>query len=271
MENTIESPLEIQSQEIHTQKGNLYAQRWHAPQDGNTAASTIILMHDSLGCIPIWREFPARLALATGLPVIAYDRLGFGRSDPHPEKLAADFINDEINSMFPKLLEAFEIDRFVACGHSVGGAMAVIAAASYPDRCDALITMGAQVFVEELTLSGIRKAKDDFAKPENLARLDKYHGAKSRWVVDAWTDTWLSREFSTWHAREELARVSCPTLAIHGDSDPYGSTEHARVITEGRGTAEILSGIGHVPYRESEEETLQLIQSFIARAVPDTE
>lgn len=265
MENTFIPVKEVSSHHIQTQQGRLYAECWSVSQKSDTASVPIILFHDSLGCIPLWREFPKKLAMATGQSVIAYDRLGFGRSDPHPGQLTADFINHEIEHTLPDLLDAFGIDRFIACGHSVGGAMAVVSAARFPDACKGLITMGAQVFVEELTLSGIRKAKEDFAKSENLARLDKYHGDKSRWVVDAWTDTWLSREFSAWHVREELSRISCPVLAIHGDVDPYGSTEHARVIAADRGVAEILNGIGHVPYREAEEQTLNIIQSFVSQ------
>jgi len=250
--------------QIQTSQGRLHAQSWSLPPAGADRQTPIILLHDSLGCIPLWRDFPQKLVLATRHPVIAYDRLGFGRSDPHPGTLTADFIAQEATQIMPQVFAAFDIDRFIACGHSVGGAMAVQAAAQFPDACKALITMGAQVFVEELTLNGIRQAKLDFAKPENLSRLDKYHGDKSRWVVDAWTDTWLSREFSQWHVRSELAQIRCPKLAVHGDSDPYGSIEHAHVIAAGDGRVEILNGIGHVPYREDEVRTLELIAAFIS-------
>ncbi len=265
MENTFIPVKEVSSHHIQTQQGRLYAQCWPVSHESTDTSIPLILFHDSLGCIPLWRDFPKKLATVTGQPVIAYDRLGFGRSDPHPGQLTADFINHEIEHTLPCLLDAFGVDRFIACGHSVGGAMAVVSAARFPAACKGLMTMGAQVFVEELTLSGIRKAKEEFAKPENLARLDKYHGDKSRWVVDAWTDTWLSREFSEWHVRDELARISCPVLAIHGDIDPYGSTEHALVIAADRGVVEILKGIGHVPYREAEEQTLDIIRSFVSK------
>ena len=265
MKETHATQTTITTHEISIEQGRLFAQSWDWQPSVGPARIPIILMHDSLGCVPLWRQFPENLLRLTGHPVIAYDRLGFGRSDPHPGVLSADFIAQEIEQIFPQVLDALQIGDFIACGHSVGGAMAVEAAARYADRCKALITMGAQVFVEEHTLNGIRQAKTDFADPENLSRLDKYHGQKSRWVVDAWTDTWLSQAFSTWHARDQLPGVQCPILAIHGDSDPYGSTEHARVIAGNTGTADILSGIGHVPYREDEQRTLNSIQTFLIR------
>ncbi len=264
MTQTHTTITEVRTHQIQTRQGCLYAQLWSLPPSDASTQPPIILLHDSLGCVSLWRDFPEKLALATGHPVIAYDRLGFGRSDPYPGTLSADFIAQEAVQVMPQVLAAFDIDRFIACGHSVGGAMAVQAAAQFADACKGLITMGAQVFVEELTLNGIRQAKLDFAKPENLSRLDKYHGDKSRWVVDAWTDTWLSQEFSQWDVRSELAQIQCPKLAVHGDSDPYGSVEHAHAIAANHGRAEILNGIGHVPYREDEARTLGLIKAFIA-------
>ena len=256
--------IDVNTHQIQTDQGRLHAQSWSFPGEDALRQTPILLLHDSLGCIPLWRDFPQKLVLATGHPVIAYERLGFGSSDPYPGTIEADFIAQEVRQIMPQVIAAFELDRFIACGHSVGGAMAVQTAAQFPDACKGLITMGAQVFVEKLTLDGIRQAKLDFAKPENLARLDKYHGDKSRWVVDAWTDIWLSQAFSQWHVRNELAQIRCPKLAIHGDSDPYGSVEHAYVIAEGHGRAEILSGIGHVPYREDEARTLDIIKTFVA-------
>ncbi|PJX25815.1 alpha/beta hydrolase [Advenella sp. S44] len=264
MEQTQTTKMQLQTHRIQTEQGRLYAQSWAWQPERAAFDVPIILFHDSLGCIPLWRDFPANLALATGHPVIAYDRLGFGRSDPHPGRLSADFIADEIRQTLPHVLDAFGIVRFIACGHSVGGAMAVQAAFRFGNACLALITMGAQVFVEELTLNGIRLAKQDFSDPQNLSKLHKYHAEKSRWVVDAWTDTWLSREFSDWNVRQELARIRCPKLAIHGDADPYGSVEHASAIAANDGRAEILSGIGHVPYREDEAQTLEMIKTFIS-------
>lgn len=171
---------------IETDQGRLYARRWHA---ADTGLPPLVLLHDSLGCVALWRDFPQRLAEATGREVIAYDRLGFGRSDPHPGRLTLDFVSREAGEGLRRVREQLGIGAFVAMGHSVGGGMA-IAAASSPD-CRGLITESAQVFAEERTLSGIRQAREDFAQPGQLDRLKKYHGEKAAWVLNAgWTTGW---------------------------------------------------------------------------------
>lgn len=242
----------------------LFTRSWtpSAPESGRLAP--ILLFHDSLGCIELWRGFPERLAMATGRRVVAYDRLGFGRSDPHPGKLGVGFVADEADTVVPQLCDQLGIADFIACGHSVGGGMAIETAARWPERCRALVTIAAQSFIEERTLAGIRMAERDFQAPDNLARLARYHGDRTPWVLDAWIGTWLSPAFADWNLDQPLAGVRCPVLAVHGEDDEYGSTHHPRRIAEGRGEALILAGIGHVPHREAEGVLLQAIARFLA-------
>lgn len=141
--------------------------------------------------------------------------------------------------------------------------MAVETAARFPERCRALVTIAAQAFVEERTLAGIRDAKRDFQDPANMARLAKYHGDKARWVLDAWTETWLSPGFAGWTLDAALAAVRCPILALHGDQDEYGSRAHPERIAAGRGTARILPDTGHVPHREREALVIDEIRGFL--------
>lgn len=227
------------------------------------AGAPVILFHDSLGCVELWRSFPATLAAVTGRRVVAYDRLGFGRSDRHPGRLGRGFIHAEGEEVVPRLCAAAGIARFVACGHSVGGGMAVETAARWPERCERLVTIAAQAFVEDRTLDGLRVAERDFEDPANLARVARYHGDKARWVVDAWIRTWLNPDFAPWTLDEALARLRCPVLAVHGDGDDYGSLEHPRRIAAGRGRAHIFAGIGHVPHRECERELAGVIDGFL--------
>jgi len=248
--------------QIATDRGRLWAREW-SPSGVVAGRAPILLLHDSLGCIELWRGFPARLADATGRQVVAYDRLGFGRSDRHPDRLRADFVADEARRFLPALLDQLGLGRFIACGHSVGGAMAAEAAASYPDRCLALITVGAQAFIEEQTLEAIRAARPFFADPANLARLAKYHGDKARWVVDAWIDTWLTPEQAVWTLDATMAQVRCPVMAIHGERDEYGSLDQPRRIAGRDGTLHVLDGIGHVPHREDEARLVALIGGFL--------
>jgi pimeloyl-ACP methyl ester carboxylesterase len=246
--------------------GSLFAKTWTPDGPGRGGRAPILLFHDSLGCVALWRGFPAALAAATGRRVIAYDRLGFGRSDPHPGRLEPGFVAAEARDAVPPLCAGLGVDDFVACGHSVGGGMAVETAARFPGRCRALVTIAAQAFVEDRTLAGIRAAQREFADPANLARLARYHGDKARWVVDAWTGTWLSPAFADWTIDAALAAVRCPVLALHGDGDEYGSEIHPRRIAgRTRGTAHILEETGHVPHREREALVVDLIARFLSQ------
>ena len=258
---------------IATPEGQLFARRWTpapaavAPSPSATGAP-IVLLHDSLGCVALWRDFPAQLARATGRDVIAYDRLGFGRSDPHPGPLALDFIHTEAHSGFAALQRQLGLGRCVLLGHSVGGAMAAVCAAEFPQQCQALVTESAQAFVEERTLAGIRQARTAFARPGELQRLHKYHGGKARWVLDAWISTWLDPAFRHWSLDAVLPNVQCPVLALHGADDEYGSSqqpERFATLPAGPSTLQLLSGCGHVPHREQAELVLEAVRDFLAR------
>lgn len=258
----------IAEREVRLPEGKLFTRSWTSSNPEASRRAPILLFHDSLGCVELWRSFPEKLAAATGRRVVAYDRLGFGRSDPHPGKLGLDFVADEGRSVVPQLCDQLGIGEFIACGHSVGGGMAVETAAQWPERCRALVTIAAQAFVEDRTLEGIRLAQHDLQGPGNLARLARYHGDKTRWVVDAWIETWLSPAFANWTLDRPLAGVRCPVLAVHGELDEYGSLEHPRRLADGRGEALILAGIGHVPHREAESALVEGIASFLAAIRP---
>jgi pimeloyl-ACP methyl ester carboxylesterase len=258
-------PTMIEEREHHLslEEGRLFAKTWTPEDLESSRLPPIILLHDSLGSVALWRGFPEHLAASTGRRVIAYDRLGFGQSDPHPGRLESNFVQMEARQVLPQLFTAFGVDEFVVCGHSVGGGMAVEAASYFQGRCRALITIAAQAFVEDITLEGIRAAQRDFQDPDNLARVAKYHGDKARWVISAWIDTWLQPEFANWNLEAALAAIRCPVLAIHGENDEFGSTEHPKRIAAGRGSVCILPEIGHVPHREQKEILTDVIGEFL--------
>jgi pimeloyl-ACP methyl ester carboxylesterase len=217
--------------------------------------------------VDLWREFPQQLAAATRRSVVAYDRLGFGRSDAHPGPLPLTFIRDEAVTAVPRLREALGLDTIVPFGHSVGGAMAIATAAHLSEHCAAVVTESAQSFVESRTLSGIRAAQADFERPGQLERLERYHGVKARWVLDAWIETWLSPAFAGWCLDDDLRGVHCPALALHGDHDEYGSLRHPERITrltQGTARSVILEGCGHVPHRELPARVLDEVTRFLA-------
>jgi pimeloyl-ACP methyl ester carboxylesterase len=251
----------------HSQ-GRMFARVWtpSVGLDPSQPRTPIVLFHDSLGCIDLWRDFPSRLSVAMGREVIAYDRLGFGRSDPKRKQPSLDFIEDELSTYFPVVKEQLNLQRFIAFGHSVGGGMAIHCAAEYPIACEALITESAQAFAEDRTLKSIAEAKEQFKDEQQMKRLRKYHGQKAEWVLHAWTDTWLNPGFAAWSLDRVLSRVRCPVLAIHGEYDEYGSTDHPKMIagmSTGRSQMEIIKDTFHVPHRERPEEILHLISSFL--------
>lgn len=248
---------------IPSADGLLYAQRWQP--DGATGAP-LLLLHDSLGCVALWRDFPAQLAAHTGRPVIAYDRPGFGRSAPQAAPLPLTFITDEACRAFAAVRHYFQIGTFAVLGHSVGGGMAIGCAAAYPDACEAVITESAQAFVEAQTLEGIREAQRQFAQPGQHERLARYHGERASWVLRAWIDNWLSPAFRTWNMDTELTKVRCPVLCLHGDQDEYGSVAHPERISSGlprAATVRLLAGCGHVPHRERPDQVLGAISRFL--------
>lgn len=263
-----ETPPVVTENRVAVPGGTLFACRWQ-PAGAAFDAPTILLFHDSLGSTALWRGFPEMLARETGLPVLSYDRRGFGRSDPADAPLDQDFIALEARETLPLLLDQLGIGDFIAFGHSVGGAMAIESAAAFPERCRAVISESAQAFVEDRTLAGVRAANAQFADPDQAARIARHHGEKTRWILDAWIGTWLAPERVGWTLDATLARVRCPVLAIHGDCDEFGSEAHARRIADGvAGPAELLliDACGHVPHRDRPEIVLDAVTLFLRKA-----
>lgn len=248
--------------------GKIFVRSWHPTGGGASPSETIpiLLFHDSLGCVQLWRDFPALLANATGRIVYAYDRLGFGQSDKQELPAKANFIEKEAQVYFPLLLQELGIKECVLFGHSVGGGIAVTCASHFPELCTAVITESAQAFVEDRTLEGIMIAKKNFENPSEFARLQKYHGEKASWVLKVWTDVWLSTEFSSWSLKDELPMVTAPLLAVHGEKDEFGSLKFPEMIvslTSGFSEKLILSDCGHVPHKEKPSVVLEQTTRFL--------
>lgn len=261
----MEAVVQISEHMVIVPGGRMYAKRWQPKQPALDVP--VVLLHDSLGCVELWRDFPEALCSATGRAVIAYDRLGFGRSDRRSELPSARFIHEEAEIYLPALLDALALEKVALCGHSVGGGMAVIAAGRFGERCAAVITESAQAFVEPRTREGILQAQSEFKDPRAFAKLQQYHGEKAEWVLRAWTDTWLSDAFTSWSLSAELPKMLCPSLVIHGDNDEYGSTAFPETICRLAGgpcQMHVLPGVGHVPHRSHRDVVLRLISDFLS-------
>lgn len=248
---------------VDVKGGNLYVKKW--TPDTVKLTSPIVLMHDSLGCVDLWRDFPEQLASALSCQVIAYDRLGFGRSSINNNAPSVNFVWDEADFYFADIKKAAQFNSYYLFGHSVGGGMSIGIAAG-DKSCLGVISESAQAFVEELTINGIKAAQKLFMQPAQMARLEKWHGSKASWVLSAWIDTWLSAEYSSWSLASRIAQVTCPVLALHGDSDEFGSNAFPHYIAEkvsGESSMVIIENCGHVPHKEKMDEIINHIKVFI--------
>lgn len=262
--------IKIDEQYVYIDSQHIYLKRFQS-ELSDASKLPIILLHESLGSVALWKDFPKQLAQATGHEVIAYDRLGFGLSSALTDSLTADFVWQEAKGAFAAVIQACKLNQFIVLGHSVGGGMALSVAAEYPEHCQAVISVSAQAAVESLTLAGIQAAKVNFQKPELYNRLAKYHMDKTQWVLDAWTETWLAPMFANWNLDEILSRVNCPVQVIHGAKDQYATlAQPERIVAQVCGPVElyILDDCGHFPHQEKTSDMIQLIHKFVANIPP---
>ncbi len=243
----------------------IFAKRWQVSEDLLTSDLPLVLLHDSLGCVGMWRDFPEQLARTLRRPIIAYDRLGFGQSQQMQEPMPLTFIEDEMHMAFAAVKEFFKLNQFALLGHSVGGGMSVCIAARDPN-CSHLISIAAQAFVEPLTRAGIRAAQKVFEDPEQFARLTKWHGPRAQWVLGAWITPWLSSGFDDWTIEPFSSKVKCPTLVIHGVDDEFGSVAFPRAIYDSVGGEKqlvLIKDCAHMPHRERTETVIEKTKEFL--------
>lgn len=248
---------------INLPAGNIFVKQW-IPDVAESLP--IILLHDSLGCVELWRDFPAALAQATQRVVIAYDRLGFGESSVRTEPIESSFIDDEARFILPAVATALGVDKYILFGHSVGGAMALVAAALQTEHCVAVISASALVLVEDRAVAEIANAKQGFADHIQFEKLARWHGERTQWVLDSWTEMWLSEEFRHWTLDTYLAQIYIPVLAIHGGADEYGSRASPERIAQrvrGPSMMEIIPEAGHFPHRENPDRIIAMVCDFL--------
>lgn len=235
-----------------------------APLDG----PPLVFVHEGLGSIALWKDFPAALCERLRRPGIVYDRWGHGRSEPLDRPRDARYLHDEALTFLPAVLDALEIPRAVLVGHSDGGTIALLFAAAHPERTAAIVTEAAHVFVEDITLAGIRAAVEAYARTDLRQRLARYHGDKTDALFHAWHEIWLSPTFAPWNIESELPRITCPALVLQGVEDEYGTAGQVDAIARGvAGPVEtaLLPGCAHVPHHQARDATLGLMADFVQR------
>lgn len=236
--------------------------------DGNTDLPTLVLLHEGLGCVGMWRDFPDRLAGATGAPVFVYSRAGYGKSSPVPPPRAATYMHREALDVLPRVLEAAAIERAVLVGHSDGGSIALIYAGGVSDhKAVGIVTLAAHVFNEKRCVDSIAAAGEAYRTTDLRQRLERYHGGNVDDAFWGWNRVWLSPEFWRWNIEEYLAPITVPVLAIQGWDDEYGTERQVETIVgkvSGRAEKLMLDRCKHSPHKDQTEATLDAIQRFVA-------
>jgi pimeloyl-ACP methyl ester carboxylesterase len=233
------------------------------PASGSKAA--IVMLHEGLGSVAMWKDFPQRLAEATGCSALLYSRYGHGKSDRLAEKRSIDFMHHEAKVVLPELLGQFEIQRPILLGHSDGASIALIYAGTWPERARGLILEAPHVFVEDFGLRSTIAIRTLYESSDLPQRLGRYHDHVDA-MFRGWNDIWLDPQFRAWNIEEYLPTITCPVLVIQGEEDEYGTVAHVEAIQrEVPGTqALILPRCGHSPHRDQRDLTLQPISKFVA-------
>jgi pimeloyl-ACP methyl ester carboxylesterase len=239
---------------------------WHGPAAGD--APTVVFLHEGLGAITRWRDFPAALCRTLGWGGLVYNRQGYGGSDPFDEPLLPSFMHHQALDVLPALLEVFGISRPAFFGHSDGGSIALIYAGSGM-AVRALVLEAPHVFVEPLTIESITAVRDTFASSAGLrAGLARHHRANVDRLFDYWTRVWLSEEFRSWTIESTLPAIACPTLVIQGKDDDYGTLRQVDAIkasVSGEVETLVLDGCGHSPHVDRRDAVEAAAATFLKR------
>jgi pimeloyl-ACP methyl ester carboxylesterase len=229
---------------------------------GDPEAPVIVLLHEGLGSVGLWRKFPHHLQAATNARVLAFSRYGHGRSDPPRRPRTPDFMHEEALDVLPALLARLDIDTPVLVGHSDGASIALIHAAHHPVQ--AVVAIAPHVFVEQLCLAAIRESRTSYETGGLRERMARHHTDPDA-AFYGWNDVWLHPEFRDWDIRPVLKDINQPLLLIQGKNDQYGTLAQLDEIEQAATgpTARVHLDCRHSPHLERRDETLQSICRFL--------
>jgi pimeloyl-ACP methyl ester carboxylesterase len=230
---------------------------------GDTPA--LVFLHEGLGSVALWREFPARVAAATGRRAIVYSRLGHGDSDPAPLPRTPRFMHDEALGTLPALLDRLELERPVLIGHSDGASIALIHAGRAGRPLSGLVAIAPHVFVEDVSVTSIVEARRAFDETDLRERMARYH-RDAEATFRGWNDIWLEPRFRGWNIEDVLPGIACPVLVVQGAGDQYGTLAQVDAIERGVPgpvARVVLADARHAPHLEAPEETLRAVIDFI--------
>ncbi|MEK9753146.1 MAG: alpha/beta hydrolase [Rhodospirillaceae bacterium] len=234
---------------------------------GGANLPTLVFLHEGLGSVAMWRDFPARVAAATNAPAVVYSRRGYGRSSPRAAAYDVDYMHLEARETLPHLLEHWGVERPILIGHSDGASIALIHAAEHPANVSGVAVMAPHVFVEDICIHAIKETRGAFATTDLESRLGRYH-ADAGHAFRGWNDIWLKPAFRDWNIEAMLPAITRPVLAIQGLGDPYGTMAQLDRIeraVQGPFRRLELPDCGHSPHRDKPAETLAALVEFCDR------
>ena len=231
---------------------------------------TLVFLHEGLGSLAMWRDFPGRVAHATGCNALAYSRYGYGNSEPLREDRTVRYMHDEALVALPELLAKTAVARPILVGHSDGGSIALIHAGATRQPVAGLILMAPHVMVEEISVTSIAAARVAYETTDLRAKLGRYHADVDS-AFRGWNRIWLDPDFRDWNIEEYLPRITCPVLAIQGEDDEYGTMEQLRRIGRGVPDAELvdLADCRHSPHKDQPDAVLDAVTRFVDRIIGD--
>jgi pimeloyl-ACP methyl ester carboxylesterase len=235
--------------------------------DGRSGAPTLILLHEGLGSIALWRDFPAKLAQATDCPAVVYSRYGYGRSDALTGPHHVDYMHREALDVLPELRDQLGLNDAILVGHSDGASIALIHAGSGRWPVRAIVLEAPHVFVEDVSIASIAAARAAYETTDLRQRLARYHADVDS-AFRGWNDIWLDPNFRTWTIEDALPGVRCPVLAIQGADDEYGTLAQLDAIERGVGgpfERLVLPQCKHSPHRDQEDAVLAAMAAFVAQ------
>ncbi|MSQ54685.1 MAG: alpha/beta hydrolase [Betaproteobacteria bacterium] len=231
---------------------------------GDAEKPVLVFLHEGLGSIRQWRDFPMQVVKATGCRALVYNRYGYGQSDVLEELRKASFMHDEARIALPELLRALGVAEPILIGHSDGASIALIHAGS-GHSVRGLAIAAPHVFMEAMNVTAIEELTATFESGDLPERLGKYH-RDSRKTFYGWSDVWRSDGFHTWNIEEFLPRIRCPLIVIQGAADQYGSMAQLEAIArQVSGPCEVvkLEQCGHSPHRDQPQATLEVVSRFV--------
>lgn len=235
--------------------------------DGSADRPVLILLHEGLGSVSLWRDFPDQLATTTGCPVLVYSRAGYGASSPAGLPRPLPYMHDEAAEVLPHVVSQLQGRDHLLVGHSDGASIAAIYAGSKPlAGLKGLVLMAPHVFVEDISIAGIRAARDAWTTTGLRDRLQRHHGENVDIAFLGWNDSWLHPDFRKWDITGFLPLIIAPVLAVQGRDDDYGTLAQLDAIEQSCGasvTKLVLDDCGHAPQKDQTAAVLDAICSFV--------